>query len=157
MWLETLHNRKKNYVVPTVNSNSFTIILSRYEPIGSNYDSTDRHYNFSIRRARCLHLMSHQTEKYKIMLRMFPNWESIVVGGTDGVFLFPTVQYTHHHHHHHHPIINSCPNTIQNRKSPDDGPLDKNRIPPKNDDRYALGTPQMPHMFANTHHPSWPS
>jgi hypothetical protein len=56
----------------------------------------------------------------------------VVVGGTDGVFLFPTVQYTHHHHHHH-PIINACPNTIQNRKSPDDGPLDKNRIPPKND------------------------
>jgi hypothetical protein len=74
----------------------------------------------------------------------------VVVGGTDGVFIFPTVQYTHHHHHHH-PIINSCSNTIQNRKSPDDGPLDKIRIPPKND------TPQTPHMFANTHHPSWPS
>jgi hypothetical protein len=27
-------------------------------------------------------------------------------GGTDGVFLFPTVQFTHRHHHH--PIIKSC-------------------------------------------------
>jgi hypothetical protein len=68
------------------NPNPFTIVLSCYEPIGSNYDSTDRHYNFSIRRARCLHLMSHQTEKYKIMLRMFPpekmsgeNWESTMM------------------------------------------------------------------------------
>jgi hypothetical protein len=64
---------------------------------------------------------------------------------------FPVVQYTHHHHH---PIINACPNTIHNRGSPDDGPLDKNRIPPKNDDRYAFGTPQTPHIFANTHDPS---
>jgi hypothetical protein len=54
----------------------------------------------------------------------------VVVGGTDGVFIFPTVKYTHHHHHHH-PIIISCPSTMQNRKSPDDGPLDKIRIPPK--------------------------
>jgi hypothetical protein len=35
------------------NPNPFTTVLSCYEPIGSNYDSTDRHYNFSIRRALC--------------------------------------------------------------------------------------------------------
>jgi hypothetical protein len=51
----------------------------------------------------------------------------MVVGGTDGSFLFPTVQYTHHHHPHHHIVLN----TIQNRGSPDDGPLDKMRIPTK--------------------------
>jgi hypothetical protein len=48
-------------------------------------------------------------------------------------------------------------NTIQNRKSPDDDPLDKILIPTKNDDRYAFGKPQTPHIFANAHHPSWPS
>jgi hypothetical protein len=45
-------------------------------------------------------------------------------------------------------------NIIQNRKSPDDGPLDKILIPTKNDDMYAFGTTQTPHIFANTHHPS---
>jgi hypothetical protein len=64
------------------------------------------------------------------------------------------MQYTHHHFH---PIINACPNIIQNRGSPDDGPLDKIRITPKNDDGYAFGTPQTPHILSNTHHPLWPS
>jgi hypothetical protein len=39
-------------------------------------------------------------------------------------------------------------NTVQNRKGPDDGPLDKILIPTKNDDRYTFGTPQTPHIFA---------
>jgi hypothetical protein len=104
-----------------------------------------------------MHWMSHQTEKYKPIHRMFPPEKDVRVrivnstmmsyhssATTTAIFSIGTME------NHGGGWWNRW-NTIQNRKSPDDGPLDKIRIPTKND------TPQTPHMFANTHHPSWPS